>query len=287
MKCPLAFVLLSIALFLSCKKDCDELGGHTIKLKAIYFPIDTFITTGDPEIIIVQKVETFHYDVLQRLTTRYIYGLYHTDSISNDTTEVYTYSYVNNSSTISAYTHQNFEGTFHHVLIYDAQGRISKDSVTNPQSGNNKVSAFTYKQDTIIYVGRQNYVIGTEMIIDTMIFTDGKILKEKITKTINNESPFVWEISYTLTPNLNPLGYLNNFILLASDRKNGTNSIIFTILTPENISQLLPSAVVMKYWGTTIPLTQYQTDFNYSADASGRVHSIIDSEEGETIYEYY
>jgi hypothetical protein len=277
------FTSILVTIFFSCKKspviaDTDDV----IKLKRILNAIDTITPLCSPSCpaSISRNEEEFIYDNLNRLTKRLLVKR----NISNvpetiDTISIFNYSYSDNSATIFSYSERTNNSNIEvfHTLSYDAQNRILKDSVTNPQTGNNKVTKFAYFQDTIIQVEQQNFIAGTEIKIDTMILLGSNIVKEKI-KGIGSR-----ELVYTVSGYKNPLSYVNNFSLLASDLKNGSNSTLFMINTPQYITYNMTSETRITTSST------YISTFTIKVDSLNRVISFTKSANGNkvTSFEYY
>ncbi|MEO7490266.1 MAG: hypothetical protein ABIU77_24325, partial [Ferruginibacter sp.] len=281
--------LIAFCLLLSCKK--SEKNNHyntaNTKVKSVLYGRDSVAPLCYPcDPIITQKSEGFVYDNLDRLRTRFLI----TSTLSNnpiriDTTETFAYSYSDNSSLIAGYVDQ-ITGSIpiNHILLYDLQKRLLTDSVTNPQVSNNKVSYFSYLQDTIIEFEKQTFPIGTQVKIDTMVLSGSNILQEKI-----NSSLSFTELSYTITSDRNPFSYINNFSILASDYKNGSNSDLFSIYTPQNITYNIASQTLVKYWNGSSPITQYTVMLATTLDSLGRVNSISNRSrrDKKTTFSYY
>lgn len=272
--------LLGIVLLISCdKNDNTPPTTATHKLKTIISGNDTMalVCYLCPPVI-TQNAENFKYDYLDRLTARIVTTTtLSSDPIYIDTSEIFTYSYIDNSAKIISYSHKKYGSTIEHLLTYDSENRLIKDSITNPQVGNNKLSIFTYLPDTIIHNETQSFIAGIEMKSDTMIISGNSIFKEKIRGFITRY------LIYSLSSYRNPLSYVNNFSLLASDYKNGSGSTLFMIYNPQYITYNLTTQTQVN------ASTPYTTFFTVTLDSLNRVKSFTNSSNGNkvTTFEYY
>lgn len=285
---PYAF-LICLSFFVSCKKTENHNAELTTdqKLKKISYGIDSAVPlcTSCPPLI-TEKAEHFYYDNLDRLVSRMLTTTTLSfNPVITDTTSVYLYFYSDNSFMISSYTDQPARSiAINHILKYDSKNRLISDSITNPQMGNNKLTSFTYLPDTIIQYEKQSFPAGTEIKIDSMFIEGGNIVREKIT----SGSSFR-ELTYSSSTFRNPFSYINNFTLLASDYKNGANSSLFSIYTPQNITYNIASNTDIKTWNNTSPVSNSTSVLTTTLDSTGRVKTTSKSSNGNkvTTFEYF
>ncbi len=277
------FIVFLATIFISCKKsNVTTNNNDVIKLKRIMNGNDTTVLLCSPSCpsVISRNEEEFIYDELNRITQRLIT----IRRISNvpetiDTMSIFNYSYNDNTAVIYSYSEKTIYSIIKimHTLSYDSQNRILKDSIINPQPDNNKVTKFIYLQDTIIQLEKQNFIAGEEVKIDTMIMTANNIVKEKIRGFTTRD------LLYTVSSHINPLSYVNNFSLLASDLKNGSNSTLFMIYTPQYITLNMTREIEI------ISSSPYVSTFDITLDPLDRVMSFTNSSNGSKItsFEYY
>ena len=271
-------------MFISCKKNqvISSNNNEITRLKRIMNSYDTIYPLCSPACppYISREEQLFIYDGSDRLTQRLVLR----SDISGlaekiDTMSIFTYRYNDNSAVIYSYSEKGIYPAIEiiHNLSYDSQNRILKDSITNPQPDNNKVTRFTYLQDSIIQFEKQGFPAGTEIKTDTMIVFSNNIVKEKISGFIS------WGLIYTIANNRNPLSYVNNFSLLASDLKNASNSTLFMIYNPQYITYNITSETQV------ISSSPYTSVFNITTDSLDRVKSFTNSSNSNkvTSYEYY
>ncbi|MBC7589202.1 MAG: hypothetical protein H7178_12680 [Chitinophagaceae bacterium] len=273
-----------IICFASCVKNTDNVTTTSriqtpdnFKLKNIvYAPDSIILLSGNGDTVISQKIEYFTYDNSNMLLKRYVIMANKSKTpFTYDTTAMYSYTYNANGS-IGSYTEALKNNTANHIITYDSQDRFVKDSVTNPQVGNNKVTTCRYLQDTIIQIEKQTFPIGLQTITDTAILNGGVVIKE-INKTLNsNGSTFIIEILFTTNSYLAPLSYLSNATLFGSDYKNGSNSFGYTIYNPEYAVKNVTIQKNVKYWGSNLSVTQYSSNLLPQYDSLGRLQSIRD-----------
>ncbi len=284
----LAALILTIILF-----SCDDFSNRDFvlspdpTLKSIHYSNDTvYLLCGGCPPQISFKKEDFFYDPQGRLSLRRLT----TTNVSPgptriDTTATYVYSYAgSNSSLISGYTDTHRAvGTINHVLAYDSQGRLISDSVTNPQVSNNKVSLFQYLAGYVVEYDRQTDAVLTMIVRDTFYISGTGVMQERFLANTTHRV-----ISHTLSIYRNPLSYVNNFLLFASDYKNETGLISFPIYYPQNITYYFPVQTDVSYWTNPASVTQYSTGYAITVDAQNRIQSYTNSTDYKTAYfEYY
>ena len=117
-----------------------------------------------------------------------------------------------------------------------------------------------------------------------MLISGNNIISEKMASASSFR-----ELSYTFSLYRNPFSYINNFILFASDYKNGSNLLAFTISTPQNITYDFATQTEVKYWNGTSTPTQYTTVITPTLDSLGRINTISNSSNGNktTVFNYY
>jgi hypothetical protein len=204
--------------------------------------------------------------------------------VTIDTLAVYTYSYIGNSNTINSYSSLSNNIVIQHALVYDAQNRLLKDSITNPgATNNNKVASFTYLQDTVIMKERETFAVGTYNFIDTMVYSGNNVIKEKIKS--NN---FLSEFNYMFSASINPYSYPNNSSLMTSDYRNDNISAIFGIFNFPIVSNNQASFANLNTFINTSTSSIDNAIFTISLDSLGRVKSFRNSYDGnkKTSFEY-
>lgn len=287
----LSFTLFTCFCFLiSCNKSENTNLALPLapRLKLITFSKDTITplcATCVP--VISQKAELFLYDNSDRIISRTLTTTILTNTpITIDTTIIYKYVY--SGSLIASYSEEKNNTIINHVLDYDLQNRLIRDSIVNPQLTNNKVSYFEYFPNSIIQTNVFSDAVVASISIDTMLLSGNNITREIIQTTTSSGTINYREINYTLSLNQNPLSYVNNFSLLSSDYKNGSGFYSFLIYSPQNITHSIVSQVTTKYWSNTSGVTQYSTNFSSSLDSLGRVQFFKDiTNNRQSIYEYY
>jgi hypothetical protein len=229
-------------------------------------------------LVVTQNTETFVLDHLDRLVQRVrINTNLSYNPITTDTVEIFSYVYTGNDSIVASYNHQTRSGLVNHSLEYDSQRRLLRDSVTNPAARSNKVTRFTYLPGMIVEYERQTLgAFGTRVKSDTFFLVGNDIASHKFATGTN---------VFTLSPHRNPLSYLSNFSLRASDYKNEIASLSFNIYTPYNVTFNQASQVAVN---ATAGGTSYVAVLNYSLDSLGRVKSFTNSANADkrTIFEY-
>ncbi len=258
------------------------------KLKKIIYPKDTITPLCSPPSYcpptISQEVELFTYDSMNRIVKRVLTTTFQTDTFTtNDTTHVFAYFYDNGSQNISGYSHlRRYADTIaEHVLIYDNLNRLITDSIVNPREGNNKITHFYYGADTVIEHEKQVYPAGIQYRMDTMLLSGRNVYKV-------NRSTMSWKHDFLFSNYRNPLSYVNNFSLMASDRKNAGASDIFMIYYPEFITYNQVSESTTQYLSSGQPV-QYGSTYTITADIFNRIEIIRKSSSGNkaTTFEYY
>ena len=255
------------------------------KLKKIIYPADSFQPVCSPvcPISVSQQTETFLYNSFNQLAKRVLIKTSNTDSIfTSDTTDIYEYFY-SNSTLITSYTHKNWASPIiiNHILQYDNQNRLILDSIINPQEGNNKLTHFSYSIDTVFEYEKQTYTAGTQIRIDTMLLSGNNVFKV-------NRSLMSWQHIFAFSSYRNPLSYVNNFGLMATDRKNAGYSDIFMIYNPEFINYNQVSEDAVKYISSGT-ITEHNDYFSITTDIFNRVQTVSNTASGNrvTTFEYY
>lgn len=256
------------------------------KLKFINYPVNITILLSGNDTVFSQSIEYFTYTSNNLLSKRYlISGTKNTApaAFTYDTAATYTYSY-NTAGLMVSYTQKTNAGIFNHILDYDVQNRLVRDSVSNPVVSNNKVTTFTYQQDTVFTLEKQTFPIGLQVIVDTIVMNNGVTIKmlEKITPP--NGNPYFKQYGFTATNYQNPLALLSNVELFSSDYRNGSATLYFS--GRENISKNLSSQISEKYWYPPQQPTQYSGNFLQQFDAQNRVISIIEQASGLTTKQF-
>jgi hypothetical protein len=243
------------------------------KLKKIIYSRDTITPLCSPPSYcpptILQSEELFMYDNYNRIVKRLAVSTSQTDTfITTDTADEYNYFYNDNSYTIASYSHKGrYSDTItNHILQYDNLSRLITDSIMNPNPDNNKLTHFYYGADTIFENERQFYPAGTQYRIDTLLFSANNIYQV-------NRSLMAWKHTYNFSYYRNPLSYVNNFSLMASDRKNAGMSDIFMIYNPEFITYNQVNEDRIQYISSG-QLVQYINTFTITTDIFNRVVTI-------------
>ncbi len=291
MKRAFAVLLIFVTAITACKKNTDQQNINTSdpKLKSITHPTDTSqaLCVGCPPIY-TQTKEYFFYDNADKLTSRIVVSSSTTNSITRMDSVIYTYSYT--GPLISGYSETKNNVSIYHLLLYNLQNRLILDSVTNPQSDNNRVSSFRYLPDTAIQTTRITAALGVTTIIDTLAYVGNNIRVERI-KNINPNNTFYYrELTYTVSPYKNPYACSNNFELFASEYRNGgALAISFSIFTPQNILYNLATRVDVRYGSTPAMPTQVSNPYSITLNSQGIVQSVanINNQNKVTLFEYY
>lgn len=254
------------------------------KLKYIHYAVDTAIPLSGNDTSFLQRIEYFTYTAANMLEKRYEISARRTSPATvytYDTTQVFSFLY-NGNGMITGYSQQMPTGSFHHTIDYDPQNRPTRDSVTNAIVSNNKVTTFSYKQDTVFMLEKQTFPVGLQITIDSIVLSNGLAIKQFNKILLANGNSFSTQIGFTATSYENPLSKLSNFGLMGSDYKNGVSSMAYTISNPENISKVLSTQVSVKYWASTVATTQYTNNLSPLFDTNNRVTSIKDLSTGRT-----
>lgn len=228
---PALIVTCMVAgLLVSCTKSDSNnatTGGNAL-LKSIYQYDTTYLLCGNCPPVITKNDVRFVYDAQNRVTQRWVITTKASAGAVTtiDTTNTFTYTYTGGSSKVTGYTEQEGKGTpVIHELTYDAQDRLIKDSVTNPQPSNNKVTTYTYFTNMYLQKDKQTVGISSQFSIDTFYFSGSNVVKQALQGGART-------ITYTVSSTLrNPLSYTNTFSLLGSDWRNGINGTLYTIYT--------------------------------------------------------
>jgi hypothetical protein len=266
----------------------SDLNITSPKLKRILNPIDTIFLLCNPACppIVTQNIETYVYDNLGRLVKRFLTTVRLSDIPTRiDTMSIFSYHYSGNNQLILGYTEdRNSSIPVNHIISYDNLNRIISDSIFNPQQYNNKVTIFNYLTDSIIQTERQLFPVGLQIKIDTMLLLGNNIFKERI-KSFST----IREISHSFSSYRNPLSYVNNFSLLASDYKNGTNSSLYMIQTPQFITYNQATETLVVNTNNGAVTSQYISIYAINVDSFDRVQSFTNSSNGNkvTSFEYY
>ena len=204
-----------------------------------------------------------------------------------DTTAIYSYTY--SGLRIIAYSEDKRGVIINHILNYDTQNRLLKDTIINPSLTNNKTTYFEYLPDTIIQTNIFSNAVLSAFSKDTIILIGNTISKEFIRTHNSNGTSSDQEFTYTASSFRNPLNYVNNNVLFASDYKNESGFYTFSIYNPQNIMPVLATQVVTKSWNNSLPPTQFTAYLASTLDSLGRVHSIIElnNRNRTSIYLYY
>jgi hypothetical protein len=231
--------------------------------------------------------EDFIYDANGRLTTRRLTKNILAPTPRIDTTATYTYYYAPASSSplITGYLDTHAGGApSNHVLAYDAQGRLVSDSITNPYVIYNKVSLFQYSPGYVFEYDRQTDAVLTAIVHDTLYISGNGVVQER-SLSINTHR----EITHTLSVYRNPLSYVNNFLLLGSDYKNGTGLLSFPIYFSQNITYDFPTQTDVRSWTNPLSVTQYTAILGITVDSQNRIKSYRNTANGNkvTYFEYY
>lgn len=287
MKIILSIIFVSFSFLLSCTKTGNPINPADPKLKRVIYSTDTINPLCVPcPPTISYNAESFSYDFEGRLITRVLTKTTLLPTpVRTDTTAIYTYYYMSNSSSplIIGYTDRHTgSNPANHLLSYDTQNRIIKDAVTNPQIGNNKLTLFTYLPGAVIEYEEQTFPIGLQVTTDTLFIAANNVTQEKL-KVANTHR----EMVYTASAYRNPFSYVNNYSLLSSDYKNGSNSVSFSIYSPQNITYNFPSQTAVKYWNNSSAITQYTAAFQTTLDSFGRIQSFRSSGNKLISFEYY
>ena len=229
---PALIVTCMVAgLLTSCSKSDSNTTNNSSNalLKSIYQYDTTYLLCGNCPPVITKTDVRFVYDAQGRVTQRLVIATKASAGAVTtiDTTNTFTYTYTGGSSKVTGYTEQEGKASpVIHELTYDAQDRLIKDSVTNPQPSNNKVTTYTYFTNMYLQKDKQTVGISSQFSIDTFYFSGSNVVKQALQGGART-------ITYTISSTLrNPLSYTNTFSLLGSDWRNGINGTIYNIYTP-------------------------------------------------------
>jgi hypothetical protein len=264
--------------------DYSDSADLVTRLKKVTYPfiyLTPFARGGEPSHS-TQEIQYYFYDSLNRLSERKVVVTHFIDlDIVLDTVDTYNYFYSGNSSQIIRYTDRignTNNNTHNHILAYDIQNRLIKDSLNSPTSS--YTTLFTYLPDSIIKYRPQYFA-------DTLIMINNNVVKEKI-----GYSTYNIQYDFIITAYRNPYSYANNFTLFSSDYKS-PSYLGFTV-TIDGMNHIITYNQCLDLFVTkrnnNIIYNIHNSHFTISTDTFGRVKTMAKSLEygnNATIFEYY
>jgi hypothetical protein len=259
--------------------DYSDSADLVTRLKKITYPViwvwPPLRCGGECPPIITQQTDYYFYDSLNRLIERKVIIIDSSNFpiVNIDSSRRIKYFYANNSSQITSYTIPNSytSGIETHILTYDLQNRLIKDSL-NSSIPNNPSYARTFRHlsDTIIQYEPKAFPSGQQYIADTLIMIGNNVVKEKIGYSTRNV-----QHDFIVAAYRNPYSYANNFSLMASDfRPFGTDPDFITnynhVITYNQCSDILVNVKI-----NNVNYQTYNSHFSITLDSFGRVKKLF------------
>jgi hypothetical protein len=269
--------------------DYSDSADLVTRLKKVTYPmlfnLPIWASRGGEPDHSAQENNYFFYDSLNRLIEKkvIINRIIDLDQ-SIDTFYTFQYFYSTNSSQISRFTSRfrNTSDIQNHILTYDLQNRLIKDSINSPTGI--YVTILTYLADTIIKYRPQVFPSGQQYFADTLIMIGNNVAKEKI-----GYGDYSIQKDFIVTAYRNPYSYANNFTLFGSDHYTYGSSIGYAD-TDHFITynQCLNLRVNKRY--NNIIYTPSNSHFTMTLDSFGRIKTMAkntDYGNSAVQFEYY
>ena len=305
MKNIFLFIVFS-SVFAACTKTTNPKGPISPQyiLKKIINPKDSVYIPESNVPTITQKIDSFNYDVNNRLISKYklVYKSSNGATLLDSTNEYIYYYASSNSNQITGYSvrqlaYDSLSGTnvlvlVNHTLLFDVNNRLVLDSISNPLiGGGDKVSRIIYLPNAIVKINAQTFVIGKDVSIDTLYFNGDNVSAVNSVDTNYNSVSPAWfsNVDFTFSTFINPYSYINNFSGGQSDKINRTNLGLMSVYALGSISANLYANAIVTYWSKTIPRTSYPNNILSIVDTLNRVVQTIGINNNfkSTYYQYY